>query len=140
MSAGAHIGEFSTVFGLFLHSLTTGIDVNIYYSRLIERIHSYSNSFTAIVSLYELSGWRPDCRQAAQEAARLFYNLPAEVIARFQDVPTPEFLLDPFIPFLEGRVTGLETPTIYRCSVKIPFPQPSRLILTNSGKQTVRSD
>jgi tetratricopeptide (TPR) repeat protein len=110
VSAGAHKGDFSTVFGLFLHSLVTGIDINIHCFRVIEQIHSYSNRLMAIEGLYDLSGWRPDCRQAAKEVVPLFYNLPAEVIARFKDVPTPEFLLNPFIPFLEGRSDGAGDP------------------------------
>ena len=110
MSAGARVGEFTTIFYLLMHKLATGVDISIHQSRIIERLQSYSNRLWAIDMLYDLSGWRPDCREAAREAAQSFYNLPAEVIRRFKDVPTPKFRLEPFIPFLEGRSDGAGDP------------------------------
>jgi tetratricopeptide (TPR) repeat protein len=110
MSTDAHRESFTTIFCLFLHNLVTGSDISAPKSNVVDWMQSYSNRLWSIEMLYDLSGWRPDCRQAAREAAQSFYNLPAEVVARFKDVPTPKFRLEPFIPFLEGRSDGAGDP------------------------------
>ncbi len=79
-------------------------------TRDVGRVRSYHNRFEAICDLYDLAGWRPECRDAARAAARRFFDLPEEVTVRVKDVPTPDDVMAPLMPFLDNESDGAGDP------------------------------
>jgi len=73
-------------------------------------VRSREDQYDAVWDFYDLAGFRPDAREAARTAARMFRDLPAETAAGLRGVPKPDYFWDRLVPFLEGRSDGAGDP------------------------------
>ena len=71
---------------------------------------THDQRFRAIQCLYDLAGWRPDCRIQARIMMQGLFNCPNEHLARLKGEPKPELCWRPYQPFLRGESVGAGDP------------------------------
>jgi tetratricopeptide (TPR) repeat protein len=102
--------DFGSGLALLVSALAADRNVATARDETHGRLATHSQRLWAVGWLYDLAGWRPECREQARAEARRFYTLPAGVLASLKGVPPPEFRWRPFLPFLAGESEGAGDP------------------------------
>ena len=102
--------SFDPIFALFLQAVVEDGDRTTTWGDASARLATYYDRFYAIQGLYDLAGWRPECKERARSAAKTLFDLPPAQLARLKDKPTPEGNWLPYLPFLEGKSDGAGDP------------------------------
>lgn len=77
---------------------------------LVAALRTHEERYVLLDDLYDLAGWRADLRQAAREAAREVWYMPAARLAELKGGPPPRDVLERLRPFIHGESDGAGDP------------------------------